>query len=114
MEITKEKPKKRFCWYRLLGICLILFLTLKLGQQYQRYQAIQGEVETQRQRLAEAQGEYRRQQERLRLYYSDSYLEQVARSSLGMVKLGEVVVSPAEISDVREFNKNINDSDMIE
>ena len=112
MEKMREKNKKRFCWSRLLVICAVLFLMLKLGQQYHRYLNIQGEVELSRQRLVEAQNEYRRQQEHLKLYYSDSYLEQIARGSLGMVKIGEVVVSPAEISDVRELDEKIKDKDV--
>jgi cell division protein FtsB len=88
-------------------------MILKLNQQYQRYQSIQAEVETYRHKLAEAQDEYLQQQERLKLYYSDSFLEQLARSSLGMVKIGEVVISPAEISDVREYNENNKDRDIM-
>ncbi|MCL1976461.1 MAG: septum formation initiator family protein [Firmicutes bacterium] len=108
----REKSKKRFCWSRLLVICAVCFLMLKLGSQYHRYQAIQDEVEEYQQKLTEAQDEYRRQQEHLKLYYSDSYLEQIARGSLGMVKLGEIVVSPAEISDVRELDEKIKDKDV--
>ena len=113
MEMKKEKHRKRFCWSKLLCLCLALFLILKLGQQFQRYQAIQAEVDIYRQKLAEAEQEYQRQQEQLALYYNDSYLEQVARSSLGMVKMGEVVVSAAKISDVRELNEDIKDNDVI-
>ncbi|MCL1816407.1 MAG: septum formation initiator family protein [Clostridiales bacterium] len=85
----------------------------KLTQQYHRYQAIQEEVEQHRQKLAQAKMEYINLQEQLKLYYSDSYLEQIARSSLGMVKLGEIVISPAEISDVRELNRQAKDKDII-
>jgi len=113
LETTRAKSKKRFCWFRLLGICTVLFLMLKLGQQYHRYQAIEAEVEAYRQELAEAENEYMRLQEQLSLYYNDSYLEQIARKSLGMVKIGEVVVSSAEVSDVRLLNKNIKDNDVI-
>jgi cell division protein FtsB len=88
-------------------------MMLKLGQQYQRYQTIQAEVDLYKQKLTQAQDEYSRQQEQLRLYYSDSYLEQIARSSLGMVKAGEVVVSPAEISDVRGLSDIIMAQDVI-
>jgi cell division protein FtsB len=88
-------------------------MMLKLGQQYHRYQEIQAEVELYRQKLTVAQDGYRHQQEQLKLYYSDSYLEQLARSSLGMVKIGEVVVSPAVVSDVRELNENMKDKDVI-
>ena len=113
MEMTRTKAKKRFCWFRLLGICAVFFMMLKLGQQYQRYQAIEDEVELYKQKLAEAQDEYNNQQEQLRLYYSDSFLEQIARSSLGMVKVGEVVISPAEISDVRGLSEIITAQDII-
>ncbi|MCL1905713.1 MAG: septum formation initiator family protein [Clostridiales bacterium] len=106
METAQTKNKKSFCWSRLAFICVLFFLTFWLGHQYQRYQAIQAEVEIYRQKLEEAQEEYRRAQRQVKLYYSDSYLEQLARSSLGMVKVGEVVISPAEISDVRELNEN--------
>ena len=109
MEIPKEKHKKHFCWFRLLGVCIVVFLMLKLGQQYHRYLVICAEVEQYEQKLANAQDEYLKQQEQLSLYYNDSYLEQIARSSLGMVKAGEVVVSATEISDVRELNESIND-----
>jgi len=111
--MAKARTKKRFCWFKLFSICLMFFMLLKLGQQYQRYQAIQTEVEQYKQKLSEAQDEYRRQQEQVLLYYSDSYLEQIARSSLGMVKIGEVVVSPAVISDVRELNEIIKDKDVL-
>ena len=110
--MTKEKRKKRFCWFRLLGVCTVIFLMLKLGQQYHRYQLIQAEVEIYRQKLIEAQDEYRYKEEQLSLYYNDSYLEQIARSCLGMVKIGEVVVSSAQTSDVKELNKNIKDKDV--
>ena len=112
MRTTRTKTKKRFCWFRLLGICTVLFLMLKLGQQYHRYQAIEAEVEQHRQKLAEVQSEYRSRQEQLSLYYNDSYLEQIARGSLGMVKAGEVVVSAAKIGNVRELDKNIKEKDV--
>jgi cell division protein FtsB len=88
-------------------------MILKLGHQYQRYQAIQIEVEQYKQKLIEAQDECRRQQEQVYLYYSDSYLEQIARSCLGMVKIGEVVISPAEISDIRKLNEKIKEKDVL-
>ena len=113
METTRTKSKKRFCWFRVLGVCAVFFMMLKLGQQYQRYQIIQGEVDLYKQKLAEAQDEYFNQQEHLKLYYSDSFLEQIARSNLGMVKVGEVVVSPAEISNVRGLNERITAQDSI-
>jgi len=91
----------------------VLFALLKLGQQYQRYQAIQSEVELHQQQFVTAQDEYQRLQDQMKLYYSDSYLEQIARSSLGMVKQGEVVVSPAEVGDVPELNKQLKDKDVL-
>lgn len=106
------KLRKRFCWFKLLLICLALFVLVKLGQQYQRYQLIQAEVSEYRQRLEIAQSEYDDLQEQVRLLYRDSYLEQLARSSLGMVKEGEVVVSPAEIGDVPELNDKLNERDI--
>ena len=113
MERIRIKSKKHFRWVRLLGICVILFFSLKIGQQYQRCQVILREVEIYRQKLVEAQEEYEYQQERLKLYYSDSFLEQIARSSLGMVKVGEIVISPAEVSDVLEYNDTIREKDVI-
>ena len=113
MEKTRAKNKKHFCWFRLLAVCAVIFLMLKLGQQYQRYLNIQAEVELYRQKLTEVQDEYQRAQEQVLLYYSDSYLEQLARSGLGMVKIGEVVVSPAQISDVRKLKEIVNDKDML-
>lgn len=107
------KSKKHFCWFKLLTICVVLFALLKLGQQYQRYQAIQSEVELHQQQFVTAQDEYQRLQDQMKLYYSDSYLEQIARSSLGMVKQGEVVVSPAEVGDVPELNKQLKDKDVL-
>ena len=113
METIRERNKKHFCWSKLLCICAVLFVMLKLGQQYQRYQAIEAEVALCRQDLAKAQEDYLNRQEQLKLYYSDSYLEQIARGSLGMVKIGEIVVSPAEISDVRELNDTVKDKDIL-
>ena len=113
METSRTKNKKSFCWFRLLGVCAVFFLMLRLGQQYQRYLTIQAEVDFYREKLAEAQEEYMLRQELVKLYYTDSYLEQIARSSLGMVKIGEVVVSPAEISDVRELNEAIKAKDVL-
>lgn len=108
-----QKTKKRFCWFKLLGICAALFVLSKLGQQYQRYLHIQAEVTDYQQRLEVAQSEYSCLQEQVQLLYRDSYLEQLARSSLGMVKEGEVVISPAEISDAPELNLKVNEKDII-
>jgi len=85
----------------------------KLGQQYQRYQHIQAEVTEYQHRLAVAQSEYDSLQEQVQLLYCDSYLEQMARGSLGMVKEGEVVISPAVISDAPELNLKVNEKDII-
>ena len=110
---STAKNKKSFCWFRLLSICAVFFVLLKLGNQYQRYMSIQCEVESHQQKLVSAQEECRHLQEQLKLYYSDSYLEQIARSSLGMVKEGEVVVSPAEINDAPELDEKIKDKDVM-
>ena len=107
-----SKPKKSFSWFKLLLICLALFVLAKLGQQYQRYQYILAEVDDCRQRLEVAQNEYEDLQKHVQLLYCDSYLEQLARKSLGMIKKGEVVISTAEISDVPEFNEKMNEKDV--
>lgn len=109
---STTKNRKSFCWFKLLLICLAFFVLVKFGQQYQRYQHIQAEAADYRQKLEIAQSEYRGLQEQVKLLYRDSYLEQLARSSLGMVKAGEVLVSPAEIGDVPELNEQINIKDV--
>ena len=111
--MSQPKAKKRFLWRRAIIVAIACFLLIQLGQQYKLRQAMLAEVEVHRQLLADATEEYRSKRELLWLYYSDSFLEQIARSSLGMVKIGEVVVSPAEVSDVLELNQAIRVNDVL-
>lgn len=106
------KNRKHFCWFKLLLICLAVFVLAQLAQQYQRYQHIQAEVARQNQLLEIAQTNYEDLLSEAQLLECDSYIEQLARSQLGMTRRGEVVISPAEISDVPEMSEKVIEKDV--
>lgn len=111
--VSSRKARKSVRWLKLLTICAVLFALFHLGQQYIRYQGILQDVAACEQQLQETEAEYEALQQQLALLSNDSYLEQIARTNLGMVKEGEIVVSPAQITDMPVLNKNLKDVDII-
>ena len=109
---VSKKPKRSVRWLKLFCICLGLFMLWQIGSQYQRHQYMLAEVARHEALLQAAQQEHAYLQGQLELLFNDSYLEQLARRNLGMVREGEIIVMQAEISDIPELNPHLNVDDM--
>ena len=110
--IVGKKPKRSVRWLKLFCICLGLFMLWQIGSQYQRHQYMLVEVARQEALLQAAQQNYADLQNQLELLFNDSYLEQLARRNLGMVRAGEIIVMQAEVGDIPELNPHLNAADV--
>ncbi len=97
---TTNKKRKRFSWFRLLGVLVAVLLLVKLCQQYQSYLSMLDQLEQYEEELALAESEYQAVLDKKELLYNDSYVERLARENLGMVKPGEIRVSTVKVEDI--------------
>lgn len=94
MERKKKNKKSRKLSSLFLRVFLFIFVatvSVGIGTQFIRYQEVQEELAVV---TAEIEKEQKRQLEfetRKEYYTSDSYIEQVAREQLGMVKPNEIL-----------------------
>ena len=107
-----RKTKRSVRWLKLLCICLFFFMLWQIGSQYQRHQSMLAEVARHESQLQAALQYHIDLQNQLELLFNDSYLEQLARRNLGMVRAGEIIVMQAEIGDIPELNPNLNEADV--
>jgi cell division protein FtsB len=82
------KDPKRLC--KVIGI-FVLYLGLLFCRGQWRINQLHREGELRRQKLAELTEYNTKLQKKLKTFQSDSYVEKVARSELGLVKKGEIL-----------------------
>ena len=110
--IAGRRSRRSVRWLKLLCVFLACFMLWQIGSQYLRYQNILAEVDRHQEWLVSAQQQQVSLQNQLELLFNDSYLEQLARRNLGMVRAGEIVVMQAEITEIPELDPNLRDSDL--
>lgn len=98
--------KQRLMTFGLVGIILCaLFLPTEI--KILRMQGELRQLQREEEALLQKQEEIR---ERIRYYSSDAYVEEAARSELGLVKPGEVLVLPAVPGKVQPPPKMTDDT----
>ncbi len=88
---TKKSRKPSSLFLRVFLFVFVVTVSVGIGTQFIRYQELQEELAVV---TAEIEKEQERQLEfdtRREYYTSDSYIEQVAREQLGMVKPNEIL-----------------------
>ncbi|MBE3588476.1 MAG: septum formation initiator family protein, partial [Thermoanaerobacteraceae bacterium] len=80
----------------LVVVLLFVYLALSFVAQYQRLEAMQRDLGQLQVQLEELQKRNTELREQLKQVQSDSYIEQVARQRLGLVKPGESRVVPVK------------------
>ena len=89
-----------------VGIAAVLVLTVvQFAQQYSRYLDIMEEAAYYSSVLAVAAEKYSELEKEKSLVYNDAYIERLARKTLGMIRVGETLVYPAQESDVLILDK---------
>ncbi len=106
--------KRRFNCARVLIILGIVLAMFNLLSQYWRYLDMQDKIAIYEQDLITAEQEYEQLMAKKELLSNnDSYMEQLARESLGMVRAGEAVVVPAEVSDIPELDTEMDEDEVL-
>ncbi len=109
-----HNKKRRFNCAKILIILGIALAMFNLLSQYWRYLDMQDKIAIYQQDLIAAEEEYVQLMAKKELLISnDSYLEQLARESLGMVRAGEAVVVPAEVSDIPELDTEMDEDEVL-
>ncbi len=88
---TKKSRKPSSLFLRVFLLVFVVTVSVGIGTQFIHYQELQEELAVV---TAEIEKEQKRQLEfetRREYYTSDSYIEQVAREQLGMVKPNEIL-----------------------
>jgi cell division protein FtsL len=83
----------------LVIIILLLYLIISFSLQFNKLYAMQGELRQVQKQVAELQINNAQLRDQLKLVQSDSYIEQMAREKLGLVKPGEsriITVEPGK------------------
>ena len=111
--ISKKSGSNNFRWFKILIYFVAAFAIIQICQQWYSYNSLLKEVDAQREQLVNAQAEYDELLKEKQLLTNDSYIEMIAREKLGMVKLGEVLVSIAENGNVPTLNENIDENDIL-
>ena len=110
IKANQKKHKKSFRWSKLIIIAALALCVWRLGDRIDHYFDLQAEVDMYTIQLAQEQSIYNEKQEIISLMEKDAYLERLAREKLGMVKVGEVVVSAVE-SDLPVEQSDETDDD---
>ncbi|MEG1661639.1 MAG: septum formation initiator family protein, partial [Clostridiales bacterium] len=92
-ERKSVKRKRRFSWFRLLGLIVTVLFIVQLYGEYGIYLRLKEEEAHYREELTIAQADYQAVIDKQKLLNNDSYVERVARDNLGMVKPGEIRVT---------------------
>jgi len=80
-------------------IAFALFFVVRMVGQVAERGALLEEIEYYEDQLAAAEADYEEQISLQELMHNDSYIERVAREKLGMVKVGETVVSMVNVEN---------------
>ncbi|MGI5892589.1 MAG: FtsB family cell division protein [Bacillota bacterium] len=96
---NRPSPRKSKRWGMIAFVVIAFFVVFHFAGRYLQYNNMQHELSRYQEQLAETEKKYQDLQEQKALLYDDSYLETLARATLGMVKEGEVLVSPMQQND---------------
>lgn len=93
-----KPPRQRFGMKLVLVffIAMVAYITFSISSQIGRLQAMQNNVETIQSQVEELKHKNAALREELKRIKTDSYVEQVAREQLGLVKPGETLIVPAQ------------------
>ncbi|RYD03674.1 hypothetical protein N752_18165 [Desulforamulus aquiferis] len=94
-----NKPPRKQIGFRLVIVFLIAmvaYIAFSISSQIGRLQAMQNNVETIQSQVEELKHKNAALREELKRIKSDSYVEQVAREQLGLVKPGETLIVPTQ------------------
>lgn len=75
-------------------LVLLFYLAVSFTFQFGRLSVLRLEMQNTQKQIAELQSKNTELREQLKQIQSDSYLEQIAREKLGLVKSGEVRIVP--------------------
>lgn len=88
----KIKSRKKSGWFvRIFFLIFVLAVIVGVYWQYQKYRALQVEMADLEQQIAQEQQKMLDFEAKKDYYNSDSYIEQIAREKLGLVKSNEVL-----------------------
>ncbi len=109
---NNQKGNKKIRWGKILMVVFTVFVLLQFGQQYIKYTEVNSEIAVYEDKLEVAEAKYEDLKQEKSLLLSDSYIEKMAREDLGMIKKGEVLLSPAEEKEIPTLAKDLNESEM--
>ncbi|WP_333871425.1 septum formation initiator family protein [Desulforamulus putei] len=80
----------------ILSVVVVAYVVFSLGNQFKKLQAMQSNMESLQSQVQELKSRNAALREEIKQIKSDSYVEQVAREQLGLVKPGETLVVQAQ------------------
>ena len=91
-----NSTKRRFRIGNIVIIAFVGFLLVQFGQQYVQYSNLKQEVRQYEQMKEQQLTQNQKLEKEKELLNDTSYIETIARETLGLVKQGEVLVIPAK------------------
>ena len=88
---TKKSRKASSLFVRVFLLVFVCTVAVGVGKQAIRYQELQEELAVVTAEIEEEQEKQLNFETRREFYHSDTYIEQVAREQLGMVKPNEII-----------------------
>ena len=88
---TKKSRKASTLFVRVFLLVFVCAVFAGVGQKFIRYQQVQEELAVVTAKIEEEQEKQMDFETRREYYTSDTYIEQVAREQLGMVKPNEII-----------------------
>jgi len=77
-------------------LILLLYMAVTFTFQFKKLAALQLDLETMQKQVTELQAKNTELREQLKQVQSDSYIEQIAREKLGLIRPGETRIVPTK------------------